>query len=198
MSSKGEGGTMKQNFFMMLFVGICIFFGFRVMTTARQLHAGSSKKNLISVPSVNKQYTIQALLNAINQNNPMRTSTFLVPTGANGVLLDDDMTRNVSQITGSQSIVALPDIQNLVQQQESTMVNLKTDPALITYLASQNRLDRVTTPEYQRILLYFILGEYRLYINDPFPGKIVHYPGLRVNVNPAANIIAKWNLNSTL
>ena len=86
-------------------------------------------------------------------------------------------------------------LHGVIEANMNTAVVLKSDDLLINALKTSGRLDDKNSAYYQKILLYFDLGGYRFYLNDPFPGKIIMSAGVRRS--PADAIIQKWDFTQT-
>ncbi len=155
------------------------------VTLASAMKAYKPKYKKPPVPSTAKAYTVLQLMNLINTSNKKKTSTFIVMIDAQGAI-----TNSPSSAAGSQS-VARAGLQSTIESNMNTSVTLQQDPALIGVLAAGKRLDTKNKDKYQKIVLYFELGGYRFYINDPFPGKTVTVKKKRRS--PADNIIKKWD-----
>ena len=152
-----------------------------------------------TVPLTTRTYTVQQLLNLINSNNPNQTSAFIVAVNGSNVIMDKDAwatdkSGKITNITGSKS-TDTAGLKNIIQTNLNTNVTLKADPILINSLTINGALSSITKAQYSKILLYFSLGGYRFYINDPNPGLIVRSAG--VVRSPAQNIISKWDFSRT-
>ncbi len=190
--SKKEGGTMtNKNILLFMFLIILGMFGLRIMEARRA-------STLLPVPKPGT-YTVAELFSLINQNNPAKTSEFIVPlTGKSPnytvIKAGDDITK----ITGSAG-TSKRGLTGIISQatMNKTTVTLRPDITLINFLfsAKQKRLDSASKAGYQKILLYFELGGFRFYLVDPFPGKIVTLKGTKRS--PAMNNIKKWDLTET-
>lgn len=128
----------------------------------------------IAVPHTGGTYSVGQLFNLINTNNPAKTSRFLILT-----------------TKGSQGID--------LSAYNNQLVVLNQDPVRIAQLLAGGVLTAGTKAKYQAIMLYFTLpnapapfNNYKYYLNDPNPGKRVKAGN--VIRDPAANIIAKWNI----
>lgn len=195
----------KNNFLLFMFIIVVGIFGLRIMEA--QLSHGP-----LPVPVAGMTYSVQELLNLINQNNPQKNSDFLVPltgprthyTVMNAAMCGANNGAGIGQITGSGGANVRG-----VSYDLSAHVTLYQDLSLITYLAtmkdpvtgeSKPKLNAVTKTLYAKILLYFELGGYRFYLNDPYPagpiGAIMIKKGPLVR-NPVQNIISKWNLKQS-
>ena len=68
--------------------------------------------------------------------------------------------------------------------------------SLVDWLKSQGRLKAQDVEKYKLLLLYFTINKdgktYRLYINDPYPAKVVTVGG--VLYSAATKIIEKWDV----
>ncbi len=165
--------------------------------TSRQgvrMVSGSAQPAGIPVPAVGTSYTVQALLDLINTNNPNDTSNFIVPINASGaVMMNQDCSGDgIKNIAGSKSVGGAG-LSGIIQANLTTNVTLNADPMLIAHLGSTGVLNTVTSPQYTKILLYFTLAGYRFYINDPYPPKIILPSAIAGSgVNPAAQIISRW------
>ena len=191
---------MKNNNLMTLLIGMAVLCGLYNQTAQGKI-ATPTQRILAkpAVPSTNKTYTVQQLLNLINSNNPNQTSTFLVAANGTSVVLDKDawavdQSGKITNLTGSKS-TDLASLKSLIQSNLNASVTLKADPVLIKSLVVNGVLDSTTQGQYSKILLYFTLGGYRFYLNDPNPGRIVRSAG--VLRSPALNIISKWDFTKS-
>jgi len=162
--------------------------------------------NTIPVPSTTKQYTIQQLYTLINMTNPNKNSHFIVPINGQQVVPDSQCwqtavvqvkgkaVKKITNLTGSRSAVAAG-LAGLINANMGMKVQLKLDTVLLEHLIADDRLDLITKPYYERILLYFVLQGYRFYLIDLLSGKITITA--RSRINPARNIASKWNYGIT-
>lgn len=76
----------------------------------------------------------------------------------------------------------------------STSYELMQDPAHISTLQKNNRLNATNAPKYQKIMLFIVVNingtSYKLYLNDPWPGPQRPAPA----GYPADQTIAQYNL----
>lgn len=217
-----EGDTMnrtKSNVVTIFFVLFSIFFGLRVMLAQQKPISSVKTQNLaakrqpavgkwtatkLPVPSTAKTYTIGQLLKLINTNNPGNTSTFITPINGSQIVGDAQCwsvgvgpggKKIINNITGSRS-VANAGLTALINTNLNATVQLRADPVLLDHLYNTGRFPDVKAKAlYGRILVYFVKEGYRFYIADPFPAPIVRMA--RGGVNPAQNILDKWNFNQT-
>jgi hypothetical protein len=159
---------MKGEFMKMKSIGWMFFFA---SLASVAIVCAATK---IAVPQTGGTYSVGQLFDLINTNNPAKTSRFLILTtkGSQGI--------DLSAYNG-QSVV------------------LNQDPARIAQLVAGGALTSATKAKYQAIMLYFTLptapapfNTYKYYLNDPNPGKRVKAGN--VIRDPAASIIAKWNI----
>ncbi len=174
----------KSNVLLGMFILVVGVFGLRVMMAQMSLAKPP-------VPIVGMAYTVGDLLDLINMNNPRKNSNFIVPVKGKSpdytVMKAIDCERDITRISGSKS-VALAGLRGIINASMNVKVSLRKDDKLAGLLYAQNRLDKSTKEAYEKILTYFEVGGYRFYLVDPFPPKIV-----KGRVNPARNIIEKWN-----
>lgn len=182
----------------------------RALTSNDQISLISGK---LPTPKAGKLYTIQYLFDLVNAKNKRKISNFLIPIGTNNQPIDNDHCwQSPLQIVGSESANIVGLNATWVQKNGSQTVVLFQDQALVDFLSDQKVgvLSASTKQHYQKILLYFLFPVttqiknpktgtsqrgtvyYRCYLNDPFPGVIKR--NAVVTVNPAADIIKKWNV----
>lgn len=159
--------------------------------------APAAKKPAIPVIGIN--YTLGQLWGLININNPMKTSTFILPALGGKVLTHEQCWPSQGKyLDGSISAdrVNFGGIvinQAWIAENQNMQVQLQADPLLTAYLARTKRLTRAAAldQQYGQILLYFVLqigaANYRFYLVDPFPGRI------QGNNFPARAIMSKWD-----
>jgi hypothetical protein len=158
-----------------------------------------------AVPSVGVTYTLGQLFNLINTSNPNKTSNFIFPTLHGKVMTDaqcwpsqgDLLTASVSASSvdfGNGVIINGP----WIEKNSNLQIQLAADPILLNFLVTNGRVAKKDQQSYGRILLYGLINingtNYRLYLNDPFPGKIVTTS--RSTTNPSAAILNKWDLQT--
>jgi hypothetical protein len=153
------------------------------------------------IPAEGKVYTLGSLFDELNANNAHKDSNFFVACGG-----PDGKTplRNAQYwpSSGPNLTDALPadyagfDVNFFKNPANANLqVILKKDPKLIDFLLQNGRLDQENKERYSNLLLYFELKGYRLYLDNPFPGKI--FKMALSSVNPAAGIIVRWDFSSS-
>lgn len=175
---------MKKNTFLLcMIVSALAIGGLRVMMAQKSIPLKVLAKP--PIPVIGKSYIINQLKTLINMNNPADTSDFLVLTDAKGTVLKAGTP--VANAGGSKS-AKNAGLDGIISSNMQATVSLNSATNLITLLGQTGRLAAADVAQYSKILLYFELGGYWFFISDPWPGKIVVG-----RVNPAKNIISKWD-----
>jgi len=143
----------------------------------------SSGAKLLPAPKVGSSMTVQALRNIIRTNSA--SADFLLACTSNR----QPIPAGSSPVGLAGSMGLTPAALAVINSNLNTTVTVKDDPALINALVTKGQVDNATKVNYQKILLWFELGGFRFYLNDPYPGLIVSG---RTNV--AASIVKKWQI----
>lgn len=145
-------------------------------------------------------FTVTQLWNLINTRLKKKAAHFLVPGGKNNKVFTDsecNWATGGANIHGSYSAERLGFSADWIQKNGDQQVTLHDDPDLITLLEKEGRIASANQGDkYQKILLYFTLSmngvSYRLYLNDPYPSKVVNV-GKKV-INEVKNILNAWEV----
>jgi hypothetical protein len=161
------------------------------LISSESIRAAGSKPR---VPVIGGTYTLGGLWNEINANNPKKNSNFIVALNGQTPIPASACWPNGVNLNGSAGAHKVGLDLNYIKANAGVSVTLKQDTTLVDYLVSSTRLQVGMKDKYSKILLYFELNGYRFYLNDPFPGKMVRTAVS--SVNPAGNIIGKWDFGS--
>ena len=152
-------------------------------------------KTGMPVPIAGKQYTIGSLFNLINTYNPSKNSNFLVAIKGNQVLTDD---QDSTSLDGSASADRMQIVDLAwIKTNGNMTITLLEDENLANFLVSDGRVSSTDKNKYKALIAYFTVSingfTYRLYLNDPFPAKMLRTA--MGSVYPAGNTIAKYNFS---
>ncbi|MBX9830953.1 hypothetical protein K2X40_03265 [Candidatus Babeliales bacterium] len=182
--------------------------GFLVASCGRSLSAlpaGGVVRNKIPMNVAGQKvqpgakFALGDLWNLINTRLPKKVANFIVLAGENKQFFTDAQSNwsQGVQPVGSYSADRLGFSLDWIQQNKDQQVTLLDDPDLISLLEKENRVASTSQGDkYQKILLYFTIDmngtSYRLYLNDPYPGKVVAIGNK--TINPVKNVINAWDI----
>jgi hypothetical protein len=165
--------------------------GFLLCGIAISVTANAGQKLQVLAPGT---YTIAKLLETIRGNSS--NANFFVPANGKTPLKAADFNANPGKMNASLTI----DRAGLMRLIENTAtpVDLKrTSDAHINFLKDKNQKRiRGFGKDYsnlvRQVMLYFEIGDYPLFLFDPYPGKMI---GTRGATSPIVPMLDKWQVS---